>query len=208
MLRMRCTGTEYAAKYLAKTIFRWRRNPDVMSAPPFLLSEISSCAYFTRLLLLPDNQDLVVMQVKRTLAAAPTIHYRDPEDFDRILHFLSTLLCVQGIGGISDADKNALVLVLRTWERKYPVGLKKNIATRCVVLLTGTPTLEFDRLMTMRGVALKGVEVCAGELCTRSAENGEPLLRCSRCKSAVYCRQEHQKAHWKKHKSLCFKVEY
>lgn len=29
------------------------------------------------------------------------------------------------------------------------------------------------------------------------------LLRCSRCKAAVYCSREHQKLDWKRHKSLC-----
>ena len=31
----------------------------------------------------------------------------------------------------------------------------------------------------------------------------ERLLRCSRCKAAVYCSREHQRLDWKRHKSHC-----
>lgn len=42
-------------------------------------------------------------------------------------------------------------------------------------------------------------------------ECGEPAaLKCSACKLVAYCGKEHQKKHWKQHKSLCrpFEVGY
>lgn len=33
--------------------------------------------------------------------------------------------------------------------------------------------------------------------------SNENLLRCARCKSVFYCSREHQKKHWKLHKSIC-----
>ena len=44
------------------------------------------------------------------------------------------------------------------------------------------------------------VRVCALPGC---GVNGEGLLRCSRCRSVHYCGVEHQKQHWKVHKSIC-----
>lgn len=34
----------------------------------------------------------------------------------------------------------------------------------------------------------------------------EKLLRCSRCKSVVYCTKEHQKLDWKRHKIQCNEI--
>lgn len=44
-----------------------------------------------------------------------------------------------------------------------------------------------------------GLNVCA--VCSKA----DKLLRCSRCKSAVYCSKEHQRLDWKRHKESCAK---
>lgn len=39
--------------------------------------------------------------------------------------------------------------------------------------------------------------------CDQCDKQFDNLLRCSRCQKAVYCSKEHQRAHWKIHKSVC-----
>ncbi|CAM9984927.1 unnamed protein product, partial [Heterosigma akashiwo] len=34
-------------------------------------------------------------------------------------------------------------------------------------------------------------------------EDGRPLLKCSRCRLATYCGQDHQRQDWKNHKRAC-----
>ena len=41
--------------------------------------------------------------------------------------------------------------------------------------------------------------------CKKIAKKGIKLLRCSRCKAAVYCNATCQKQHWKEHKKVCNK---
>jgi hypothetical protein len=41
--------------------------------------------------------------------------------------------------------------------------------------------------------------VCSAVKCS----NGSNLMVCSRCRKVYYCSQEHQKQHWKQHKSVC-----
>ncbi len=41
------------------------------------------------------------------------------------------------------------------------------------------------------------------ESCAKSGTADEPLLQCSRCKTARYCSPACQRAHWPKHKLAC-----
>lgn len=50
------------------------------------------------------------------------------------------------------------------------------------------------------------VHVC--NTCGREEGNGPALLRCTRCKVALYCSVSCQKKHWKEHKKYCGKVKY
>ena len=40
-------------------------------------------------------------------------------------------------------------------------------------------------------------------VCYKTSTTSSPMKRCTRCQAMYYCCQEHQKAHWKKHKTLC-----
>ncbi|TRM69283.1 hypothetical protein BD626DRAFT_473559 [Schizophyllum amplum] len=199
---------EYAAKYLPQTIQRWRNNSSVMSVAPLILSEIQWCPYFLHAMFRACNQDLAAMQVKRTLDAAEAIEGMKQDELDRILEFLATLLLVQDRKDIPESDLSVLLTKLKIWQRRYPDDLEQNLAKRCSVLITRPPALTIDWLPSWRHRVLKGVELCAEVRCIQSvAGDGGPLLRCSRCKSTVYCCREHQKAHWPTHKAYCFKTE-
>jgi len=43
----------------------------------------------------------------------------------------------------------------------------------------------------------------ACNVCGATASKGKPLKRCSRCHAMYYCSADHQKAQWRRHKSLC-----
>ncbi|KAL1746664.1 hypothetical protein HDZ31DRAFT_33626 [Schizophyllum fasciatum] len=202
------TGNEYSAKYLPQTIEKWKANDDVMSAATNLINEISAMPYFMRLATHPDNQDFVVLQFKRTLAAADAMDRAPAVEVAMNLQFLSTLLVVQGASGIPEEDKAALIPRLRAWKRKFPGVLAGETAERCLAVLTGQGYLA-PMIPMARGHMLKGVQTCAAEGCSRdSGSDGGPLQRCAKCKSTVYCSQQHQKSNWSQHKPRCFKVEY
>ncbi|KAL1719749.1 hypothetical protein EV715DRAFT_198292 [Schizophyllum commune] len=129
------TYAQYAAKYMPQTIQKWRESQYVMAAAPLLLNELSHTPYFMRLALLPENQDLVAMQVRRTLADADTVQTLESEEVIRVLQFLSTLLLVQGTDNIPSEDKTALVARLQVWKRRFSHILAGEIAERCLGII-------------------------------------------------------------------------
>ena len=152
-----------------------------------------------RLALLPENQDLVVMQCRRTLADADTIQTLESEEIIRVLQFLSTLLLVQGTDNIPAEDKTALVARLQVWKRRFSQILAGEIAERCLGiinedmcvftvalnnlerLLTTTNRFMLPTIIGVRTALLKGVQTCAAERCSRrEGSDGGPLLRCAR----------------------------
>ena len=40
-------------------------------------------------------------------------------------------------------------------------------------------------------------------VCYKPSTKSNPMKRCTRCQAIYYCGPVHQKAHWKKHKTLC-----
>ncbi|KAI5890171.1 uncharacterized protein SCHCODRAFT_02507178 [Schizophyllum commune H4-8] len=217
------TGDEFSAKYLPQTIEKWKANDDVMSAATNLLNEISAMPYFMRLAIQPENQDFLPLQFGRTLAAADAMDRMSARDVALILQFLSTLLVVQGPGPenvvkgnvtfvnppetIPQADREALIPRLRVWKRKFPNVLAGETAERCLTVLTGKGEMA-PMIPMVRGAVLKGVQSCAAQGCSKESSDGGPLLRCAKCRSTVYCGQQHQRAHWSQHKQRCFKVEW
>jgi TPR repeat protein len=55
------------------------------------------------------------------------------------------------------------------------------------------------------------MELLTANKCSYCGTSGSllpsPLLKCSRCKEALYCSVEHQKSHWKLHKRWCEEVK-
>ncbi|KAL1691870.1 UbiA prenyltransferase family-domain-containing protein [Schizophyllum commune] len=214
---------EYSAKYLPQTIEKWKANDNVMSAATNLLNEISSMPYFMRLAVQPENQDFLPLQFGRTLSAADAMDRMSARDVALILQFLSTLLVVQGPGPedvvkgnvafvkppetIPQADREALIPRLRVWKRKFPGVLGGETAERCLTVLTGKGEMAL-MIPMVRGAVLKGVQSCAAQGCSKESSDSGPLLRCAKCRSTVYCSQQHQRAHWSQHKQRCFKVEW
>ncbi|KLO16748.1 hypothetical protein SCHPADRAFT_926304 [Schizopora paradoxa] len=60
----------------------------------------------------------------------------------------------------------------------------------------------------MESIISKGLRACAWEDCKsgESSPAATPSLRCSKCKSAVYCNADCQKSDWPSHKKSCKKL--
>lgn len=202
---------EYAAKYLPQTIQKWKDgevclDQTAMFAAPLLRNEICDIPYFMRLAILPHNQDWVTMQFTRTLAAANVMDTMPEEGVERILQYLSTLLVIQGADNVPNEEKTAMIARLRIWQGRFP---HVHSAERCLGMLSALPFPDsiIPTASIMRDRLLKGVHSCAICLSVKGVDGGT-LLRCAKCRSTVYCGQEHQRAHWRQHKPQCFRVNF
>jgi len=195
---------ELAAKYLPDLVQLFRSNSVVLSAPMTLLNVISYTPYFVRFLRSPAGQGIAALQTKRTAESAAEIDGMNADEVAEISQFLATILLLQTTPEVDEADKKILVKKLRQWAHMFPGRLASNTCERCLALLTDDPSMR-QMMQGAKQIMERGLVECGDGHCTRTVQNnGADLLRCARCKSAVYCGTAHQKAAWKEHKSLCF----
>ncbi|KAJ7041794.1 hypothetical protein C8F04DRAFT_1078740 [Mycena alexandri] len=64
------------------------------------------------------------------------------------------------------------------------------------------------RDVTMRADTQQRWDVCAAKSSNCTVGDKRQLRECARCHTVRYCCPEHQKAHWKEHKSTCFSPTY
>jgi hypothetical protein len=79
----------------------------------------------------------VNIQAKRIVQSAS-----DMVDVDTIAEtcqFFSTLLVLQGVSGVDEEDKTALLPKLRLWKQLYRGRLASKTSERCLSLLTDDP---------------------------------------------------------------------
>ncbi|KAF7320817.1 hypothetical protein HMN09_00168100 [Mycena chlorophos] len=196
--------SEVAAKYLPELVRLWRERPQAQNAAAELLNTTTTTAYFVRYMRSPAAAGLVGMQAKRIAEQFDTIATYTADDVASLGQFLSTLLLLQGDEEVETRDKEILVRRMPEWQTKYPGRLAKEVAERCLGIFR-----EEQMMMFMTGQMKKmlsaSLEKCGGPGCTKmTRQDGTELLQCSRCKSAVYCSVEHQKAAWASHKKICF----
>ncbi|KAL1678282.1 hypothetical protein EV122DRAFT_252081 [Schizophyllum commune] len=200
----------FAAEYVPRAVQKWRDSAGVLCPAVMVLNEIKWSPTFVRFLFLEKNHDLLAMQLRRTLEAADEIDKMDEEDHARVMNFLATLILIHDRKGISRADVNALGLKLFHWSMtRYSPDIEKNPAERCLVLLTRPAAMAISYIPEMRKTFMEGIETCTGSTCLKTeAIGGGPLLCCPKCKSAMYCSNEHMQAHAPSHKYFCFDVDY
>lgn len=82
------------------------------------------------------GHDIAAIQASRTAAEASAIgSSMDVNDVGEIGQFLATLLVLQGVDGISEADKNTLIPNLRQWRKKFAGRLASDTSERCLAML-------------------------------------------------------------------------
>ncbi|KAJ7756185.1 hypothetical protein B0H16DRAFT_1538938 [Mycena metata] len=171
--------SEVAAKYLPALVDLFRQKPEPISPVGMLINTISATPYFVRFLRSPAGNGIAAMQAKRIADSASEIIVMSVDDVGEIGQFLATLLLLQGIQ-----------------DRKFEGRLASETAGRCLALLTADPRQD---------ILESKLEKCGGPGCVRRVQkDGSELSQCGRCKTAVYCGVEHQKAAWAAHKPTCF----
>ncbi|GLB37343.1 putative MYND finger [Lyophyllum shimeji] len=199
---------EIAAKYLPALVEKYRANTGALNSSTTLLNVISYTPYFVRFLRTPAGQGIAALQTKRTVQDAPSIGSMTADEVAEIGQFLSTLLVLQGIAEVDEADKAILIPKLKQWERTFPGRLASDTSTRCLTLLTDDsrmrPMMQAAKLMIEKNLTNCGAPGCGRP----QREDGSDLMQCARCKSAVYCGSDHQKKAWPQHKALCFAASF
>jgi len=133
----------------------------------------------------------------------------------RAVTTLMMLLIAAKDHSIPTTTTNPLVRCLDTWASfaswsPESMTLDNNLPAACVALRRVlTYHVGLKSVMKQQRHALKCIEVCALPSC-----NVETNLKvCTRCKTAAYCSEAHQKEDWKRaggapHKKRCFETDY
>ncbi|KAJ7026695.1 hypothetical protein C8F04DRAFT_1045389 [Mycena alexandri] len=196
--------SEVAAKYLPALVDIFRQRPEPISPVGMLINTISASPYFVRFLRSPAAEGIAALQAKRIANSASEITMMSVDDVGEIGQFLATLLLLQGVQDVADEDKAILLQHFPTWERKFSGRLASETAGRCLALLTADPRMR-PMMQGVKDILESKLEQCGGPGCVRRVQkDGSELSQCGRCKTAVYCGVEHQKAAWATHKPTCF----
>lgn len=123
---------------------------------------------------------------------------------------LCTLLCYESRADLEalaaePAIRDTLVPILHAWATRYRGRcLLGDTAMRCEMILTLNPLwLMMAAKMRKDNKVGEGLQ-CAYPLCNKE----ENLKKCSKCETAKYCSAEHQRAHWRDHKAMCFQTVF
>ncbi|KII95600.1 hypothetical protein PLICRDRAFT_34515 [Plicaturopsis crispa FD-325 SS-3] len=194
---------ELAAKHLPALVKAFRENDGALNSSASMVNVLTASAYFVRFSRMPESAGIVGLQAHR-MATDPNVSSYSVDDIGEITQFLSTLFVLMGTFEVTDDDKKALLPRLKSWSRTYRGRLASEASDRCLGILTNDATMRgmCQEVKTMLELPLVA---CGASGCSRRVDdNGPELLKCARCKVAVYCGAAHQKAGWQTHKATCF----
>ncbi|KAJ6520620.1 hypothetical protein DFH09DRAFT_1373358 [Mycena vulgaris] len=196
--------SEVAAKYLPALVDIFRQRPEALGSVTTLINVISTTPYFIRFLRTPAGEGIASLQAKRVAGAVDAISMMSVDDVGEVGQFLSSVLLLQGVQDVAQEDKEILLQHLPIWERKYRGRLASETASRCLGILRDDPGMR-PMMQQVKNMLEGKLDKCGGPGCIRRVQrDGSDLLQCGRCKTAVYCGVEHQKAAWAGHKPTCF----
>ncbi|KAJ7160916.1 hypothetical protein C8R46DRAFT_1105960 [Mycena filopes] len=196
--------SEVAAKYLPALTDKFRERPEIIGTAGMLINTISATPYFVRFLRSPAGAGLAAMQAKRVANSVNEIPMMSVDNIGEIGQFLATILLLQGIEEVADEDKAILLQHLPIWERRFRGRLASETAGRCLALLSEDPDMR-PMMQGVKDILESKLDKCGGPGCVRRVQkDGSDLSQCGRCKTAVYCGVDHQRAAWAAHKPTCF----
>ncbi|KAJ6524531.1 hypothetical protein B0H19DRAFT_1200169 [Mycena capillaripes] len=197
--------SEVAAKYLPGLVDLFKQRPEALGSVTILINVISTTPYFVRFLRSSAGEGLAALQAKRVASAVDEISTMSVDEVAEVGQFLSSILLLQGVQDVAEEDKAILLRHLPNWEIKYRGRLASETAGRCIALLAGPDPHMRMMIEGVKNMLESKLDKCGGPGCTRRVQrDGSDLSQCGRCKSAVYCGVEHQKAAWASHKPTCF----
>ncbi|KAI0029179.1 hypothetical protein K488DRAFT_88984 [Vararia minispora EC-137] len=207
---------ELAAKHLPELVEKWRTETLGLITPvSTTINTISYTPYFVRFIKSPAGQGMAALQAKRAADAAKMLRSASENDVAQVFQFLSTLLLLQtDVQFGNDVDPEIvqrLLPLLRFLNRKpeFANRLASEASERVLCVLSDRARDQQMRpLLPMVKATLETpLKTCGVRNC-RSTAQGKELMKCSRCKTAVYCSTEHQRWSWPDHKKLCFAATF
>ncbi|EAU91896.1 hypothetical protein CC1G_04663 [Coprinopsis cinerea okayama7 len=197
---------ELAAKYTPALVEKFKADTSVLGAPARLLNVISYTPYFVRFTKTPAGKDITSIFASRIAQLSDNNTFPLSQDeIAEIGQFFATLVVLQGQNGISEDDKKALLTRFKSWLRDSFAG---DTSERCLAVLNASREMQpmFDSIKhNLEGPLNK----CGGPQCQKTTRtDGASLLKCSKCKTSVYCDTDHQREAWPEHKRLCFPATF
>ncbi|KAI0806342.1 hypothetical protein BC629DRAFT_1673543 [Irpex lacteus] len=204
--------SELAAKHLPELVAKFRADGSgALTQTARIVNIISYTPYVMRFLSTPaaHSPSLASLYTSRVATYAAALSAESHADsIAETCQFLATLLLVQGTNDVNAEDKNKLLPFVRQWVRKpaFRGRLASDASERVMWLLTGDVSMA-QPLSMVRNKLISPLEECSAPGCNKTRTSGD-LMKCSRCKSALFCNRDHQKLAWSTHKRICFEPTF
>ncbi|VDB84891.1 unnamed protein product [Peniophora sp. CBMAI 1063] len=196
---------EFSAKYLP-TLADKRRDPTVNRITAQAISVSIGRAFETEifpLFLLSSSARGLVAQQIRLMVDFPIGVQRG--DVGLMSRTLILLLLGQGCDEVDLKLKRAIIRLLERWVKEYKGHPAAENCASCLWVMTGSREPQPDLITDVKEVLAFRAN---SRGCWQCHVVRKPLLKCARCKYALYCCQEHQKKDWKLHKPWCFSSNF
>ncbi|PFH46575.1 hypothetical protein AMATHDRAFT_69539 [Amanita thiersii Skay4041] len=197
---------EIAASYLPQLVNKYRISEGPVNIAMTFLNNVTNTPYFVRFSRLPEAQGLVDLQARRIIEAPDNGENFNYDELGAACQFLLTLIVYEGGRDFTDQDRQLLIHKANSWHDLFR-GTGLHIEESCDLLVK---YLEHDERTIMITKLIKRAQdskllQCGFPGCEQLQEKDGPIFKqCPRCKSTVYCNDDHQAQAWAGHKHLCF----
>ncbi|KDQ63615.1 hypothetical protein JAAARDRAFT_203033 [Jaapia argillacea MUCL 33604] len=197
--------SRFTAFYILKLLEKWRAADDPNSPYFTMLNHIVDNPYFHIFFSSdhPASKGITLLHAQRLDKVA----WNSVDDEDGVFHgcqFLATMLILEESEQVLPQPLvDRLVVKIRNWERVFASIPDMDPLPRAIGLLRRQPSWLRDGKQ-VRGEMERKLRACNLPGCRVPYVPGnDTLQQCSRCKTARYCSQDHQRQHWVPHKQLC-----
>lgn len=161
--------------------------------------------YFVRFQsLAEEGSGLAVLYADRCAKCIDDIEAMDAGPITEISQFLSTVLVLQGVEDIDSATKTTLIKSFKKLEHRHRHVFAAETLRRCIDMVEDSRAMR-EMFMFAKDMIKAPYKECGAKSCkVREGHRGQKLMPCSKCKAALYCSAEHQRAAWSSHKGTYF----